>query len=85
MQAIVCLLMTIQLMVFFLCTAHGDSDVFYSVATDSEGQESGNTHPYQGSCQGNGGGPALFSGTSSPCVGYMHQKGFAAHMRSAFS
>jgi hypothetical protein len=85
-QAIACLLTTIQLMlVFFLCTAHGDSNVFYSAATDSEAQETGNTHPYQGSWQGNGGGPALFSGTSSRCVGYMHQKGFAAHMWSAFS
>jgi hypothetical protein len=84
-QAIVCLLMTIQLMVFFLHTAHGNSDVFYSAATDYEAQELGNTHPYQGSCQGNGGGPALFSGTSSPCVGYMHQKGLAACMWSAFS
>jgi hypothetical protein len=84
-QVIVCLLMTIQLMVFFLRTAHGDSDVFYSAATDSKAQELGNTHPYQGSCQGNGGGPALFSGTSSPCVGYMHQKGFAACMQLAFS
>jgi hypothetical protein len=84
-QAIACLLMTIQLMVFFLRTAHGDSDVFYSGVADSEAQESGNTHPYQGSCQGNGGGPALFSGTSSLFVGYMHQKGFAACMQSAFS
>jgi hypothetical protein len=84
-QAIVCLLTTIQLMVFFLHTAHDDSDVFYSAVTDSEARESGNTHPYQGSCQGNGGGPALFSGTSSRCVGYMHQKGFAACMRLAFS
>jgi hypothetical protein len=71
---ITCLLTTIQLMVFFLRTAHGDSDSFYSAATDSE------TH-----CQGNGGGRALFLATSSPCVDYMHQKGFAVRLRSAFS
>jgi len=84
-QAITCLLTTIQLMVFFLRTAHGDSDRFYSAATDSAAQESGNTHPYQGACQGNGGGPALFMGISSPCVDYMHRKGFAARLRSALS
>jgi hypothetical protein len=84
-QAITCLLTTIQLMVFFLRMAHGDSDTFYSAVTDSEAHKLGNTHPYQGSCQGNGGGPALFSGTSSPCVRYMHQKGFAVRIRSPFS
>jgi hypothetical protein len=84
-QAITCLLTTIQLMVFFLRMAHGNSDTFYSAATDSEARELGNTNPYQGSCQGNGGGPALFSGTSSPCVRYMHQKGFAVRIHSAFS
>jgi hypothetical protein len=44
----------------------------YSAATDLEARESGNIHPYQGACQGNGGGLALFLATSSPCVIYMH-------------
>jgi hypothetical protein len=55
------------------------------MATDPEARESGNTHPYQGACQGNGGGPALFLAISSPCVVYMHQNGFAACIRLAFS
>jgi hypothetical protein len=73
------------MMVFFLWMTHGDSDSFYLAATDSEARESGNTHPYQGACQGNGGSPALFLATSSPCVVYMHQIGFTACIRSAFS
>jgi hypothetical protein len=54
-NVITCLLTTIQLMVFFLYTAHGDSMVSYWAATNTAAWESGNTHPYQGSCQGNGG------------------------------
>jgi hypothetical protein len=54
-NVITCLLTTIQLMVFFLDTAHGDSMVSYLAATNTATQESGNTHPYQSSCQGNGG------------------------------
>jgi hypothetical protein len=73
------------MVVFFLWTAHGNSDSFYSVATDLEARELGNTYPYQGVCQDNGGGPALFFATSSPCMVYMHQKGFAVCIQSAFS
>jgi hypothetical protein len=64
-NAITCLLTTIQLMVFFLRTAHSDSNSFYLAATDTAARESGNMHPYQGSCQGNGGGPLLFLSVSS--------------------
>jgi hypothetical protein len=60
-NAITYLLTTIQLMVFFLYTAHGDSTVSYSAATDTAARVSGNTHPYQGSCQGNGGGDLFYS------------------------
>jgi hypothetical protein len=83
-NAIMCLLTTIQLMVFFLRTAHGDSTVSYSAATDTTARVYGNTHPYQGSCQGNGGGPLLFLSISSPCVDYMHGMGFVARLISAF-
>lgn len=82
--AITCLLTTVQLMMFFLRTAHGDSETFYSAATD-QASRAGNTHPYQGTCQGNGGGPLLFLGVSAPCVMYMHGKGFAARIVTAFS
>jgi hypothetical protein len=71
-SAITCLLMTIQLMVFFLRTAHGDSESFHSAATDQEALDSGNTHPYQGVCQGNGGASALFLSVSSPSVDYIY-------------
>jgi hypothetical protein len=83
-NAITCLLTTIQLMVFFLCTAHGGSNVCYSAATDTAARESGNTHPYQGSCQGNRGGPLLFLSVSSPCMDYMHGMGFTTWLISAF-
>jgi hypothetical protein len=83
---ITCLLTTVQLMLFFLRAAHGDSDSFYSASTDQAAQNEGNIHPYQGTwCQGNGAGPSLFLGVSAPCVLYMHGKGFAAHLVSAFS
>jgi hypothetical protein len=56
-NVITCLLTTIQLMVFFLRTTHGDSMVSYLAATNTAAHEFRNTHPCQGSCQGNGGGP----------------------------
>jgi hypothetical protein len=83
-NVITCLLTTIQLMVFFLCTTHGDSTVSYLAATNTAAHESGNTHPYQGSCQGNGGGTLLFLSISLPCVDYMHGMVFAALLVSSF-
>jgi hypothetical protein len=71
-------------MVFFLHTAHGDSNICYSAATDTAARESGNTHPYQGSCQGNGGKPLLFLSVSFPCMDYMHGMGFATQLISNF-
>jgi hypothetical protein len=67
-RAITCLLTTIQLMVFFLHTAHGDSMTGYSAATDAAASHSGNTHPYQGSCQCNGGRGHFFSWVWVPPV-----------------
>jgi hypothetical protein len=77
-NAITCLLTTIQLMVFFLHMAHGNSTASYSATMDTGARESGNPHPYQGSCQGNGRGPLLFLSISPPCMDYMHGMGFAA-------
>lgn len=79
---ITCLLTMVQLMVFFLHTAHGDSETFYSASTDQAARDSGNSHPYQGTCQRNraGLGPSLFLGVSAPCVLYMHGKGFTARL-----
>jgi hypothetical protein len=84
-NAITCLLTTLQLMVFFLRTAHSDSKAFYLAATDTAARESGNTHPYQRSCKGNGGGPLLFLSVSSPCVDYMQGRHFATRLVAAFS
>jgi hypothetical protein len=58
--------------------------VSYLAATNTGTWESGNTHPYQGSCQGYSGGPLLFLSISLPCVDYMHSTGFAAWLVSAF-
>jgi hypothetical protein len=83
--AITCLLTTVQLMLFFLSTVHGDSESVYSDSTNQAVQNSGNLHPYQGACQGNGAGPSLFLGVSTPCILYMHGKGFTANLVYAFS
>ena len=50
-EVITSLLLTIQLMKFFLQTAFGDSTCFYG---------SRQPIPLQGCCQGNGGGPAMW-------------------------
>jgi len=52
---------TIQNMKIFLCTAHGDSTNFYG-GTPMEDL------PFQGVCQGNGAGPALWLATSIPLI-----------------
>ncbi len=83
------LLSTIQSMALFLHMAHGDSTVSYSATTDSTAraaQADGRVaHPYQGSCQGNDGRPALFQCSSSPCMDYMHQKNQVACFVAVFS
>jgi hypothetical protein len=66
-KVITCLLTTIQFMIFFLCTTHRDSEAFYS-ATMDKGSQEGNANPYKGSCQRNGGGPALFWESVPPAL-----------------
>lgn len=79
-EATMYMMLTIQFMLFFLRTSHGDSTSHYggrSADTDS--------HPLQGICQGNGGGPAIFLGVCAPCIELLHKRGFAARFRSALS
>ena len=73
---VIYMLITIQLMLYFLCMAHGDSTAFY-------GGQQENEHPFQGVCQGNGGGPALFLSISAPCVKMLHRQAFTATFRGA--
>jgi len=53
--------MSIQQMAISLCTAHGNLSLAYS-GTSSPGP------PFQGVCQGNGAGPALWLATSIPLI-----------------
>jgi hypothetical protein len=73
---ILAMLITIQQMKFFLRTAFGDSESFYS---------SGNGIPFQGICQGNGAGPAVWLAVSVVLVLMLHAQGHVSTIRSAFS
>ena len=73
------MLLTIQLMTFFLRTGHGDSTTSYGGAYNACGV------PFQGICQGNGGGPATFQGTCTPAVDLLHKRGFASRFIGALS
>ena len=57
-ETLTCLLVTIQLMNFFLCTAFGDSTGCYG--THNSVLPNPSSTPLQGSCQGNGGTLAYF-------------------------
>jgi hypothetical protein len=74
---LIAMLITIQQMKFFLRTAFGDSAEFYG------GGISG--LPFQGICQGNGGGPAMWLAMSAVLVLLLHQNGHVANIRSAIS
>ena len=65
--AILSMLSSIQQMKFHLRTAHGDSDLFFG------GQSTGT--PFQGICQGNGGGPAVWLAVSALLVLHLHHRG----------
>jgi len=68
-EVIVCLLLMIQLMKFFLCTAFGNSSSHYG------GQRG---IPYQGICQGNGGEPGMWLAVSIILVKILCVKGHVA-------
>jgi hypothetical protein len=73
-ETITCLFLTIQMMKFFLRTAFGDSETFYS---------STGPVPFQGICQGNGGGPTLFLCISIVLAKTLHDNGHVAVFVSA--
>jgi len=68
---------TIQLMKFFLHTAHGDSEDFYGGGTS--------LLPFQGVCQGNGAGPAIWLAVSIVLLEMVHCHGHSAVFRAPIS
>ena len=76
LPAIVMLLLTIQLMTFFLRTGYGVSDCSYDGTW---------SNPFQGVCQGNGGSPSFWLMCCSFLVQYLHQVGHIIRFISAIS
>jgi hypothetical protein len=76
-QAILAMLLTIQNMKYYLRTAFGDSDQFFSSISA--------LLRYQGACQGNKGAPALWLVVSVFLVLMLHRLGHVARIRSAMS
>ena len=82
-EPLVSMLSTLQSMVFFLWMAHGDSmDSYGSTAMT---HESLSPHPFQGICQGNGGGPAASLGVNAPCVQLLQCHGHIATFQHSLS
>ena len=73
---LICMLLAIQLMKFYLRTSFGDSD-------DSYGGDRHN--PFQGCCQGNGGAPAAWVAVSTLLVLYLKMSGCEARFTTAIS
>lgn len=69
------MLKTIQGMKFFLRTGYGDSDKFYG----------GGEHLFQGICQGNGAGPAVWLAISTVLVLILHEKTEGRPIRGAIT
>jgi hypothetical protein len=76
-QAIIAMLLTIQRMKYYLRTAFGDSDDFFSSLDD--------ILAYQGSCQGNKGSPAFWLAVSIFLVLMLHRLGHFAQIHLAMS
>jgi hypothetical protein len=76
-NAIFAMLRPIQQMKYFLCTAFGDSETFFS-SLDS-------VLSFQGSCQGNKGSPAFWLAVSAFLVAMLHRLGHVAQIISALS
>ena len=74
---IIAMLSTIQRMKFHLRTGYSDSEAYYGGSTEGV--------PFQGVCQGNGAGPAVWLAVSVILVSIMHDKGHANTIRSALS
>ncbi len=65
---------TIQFMKFYLHTAYGGSATFYGGGLSQ--------HLFQGVCQGNGPGPAIWLALSLCLIHMIHQFGFPNHISS---
>jgi len=74
-QAIGVMLMTIQLMLFFICTGFSDSQISFG--------HSGT--PLQGLCQGNKGAPAMWLCISTALVNMMHAQGHTTTIQMAIT
>ena len=61
---------------FYLRTAYGDSTASYGGTEDD---------PFQGVCQGNGGGPATWLAISAVLVNMMHSEGLTATIKAALT
>jgi len=68
---------TLRLMKFFLRTAYGDSATFYGGGLD--------LLPFQGVCQGNGAGPAVWLALSICIIHMLHTYGHTSTVSSAIS
>ena len=66
---------TIQFMKFYLWTAYGDLAMFYGGGLSQ--------HPFQGICQGNGAGPAIWLALSLFLIHMLHQMGSPTQISSS--
>jgi len=66
---------TIQFMKFYLRTAYGDLATFYGGGLSQ--------HPFQGVCQGNGAGPAIWLALSLCLTHILHQTGSPTQISSS--
>lgn len=79
LEPIVSLFRTIQSMKFFLRTGFGDSDTYYG------GKPIRGRTPFQGICQGNGGGPAIWLAGSTVLVMLLRRYGHITELRSCLT
>jgi hypothetical protein len=75
-KAIRGMLLPIQRMKYFLCTAFGDSSTCFGGVR---------LLPFQGGCQGNKGAPAMWLVVSTRLVRLMHTRGFVSRIKAAMS
>jgi hypothetical protein len=84
-EMLTCLLLTIQLMNFFLCTAFSDSTSSYGGRCSILRPCHSPFLPLQGACQGNGGGPAMFFSICIVLIGMMYVNSHIATIVCAIS
>ena len=77
-EPVVCMLKTLQDMQHYVKTAHGISNLTYGL-TRQDGK------PVQGSGQGNGASPTIWTLISSPLLSMMRKLGFGASFQSPVS